>query len=251
VIAKAHNGDRLRRTFATMQRLWNDDACRSALLSFPRPIVYDDVRRVLWQEALPGSSFWDRYPDIDVPDTFRAMARAAAVLHTCGFAPRGRTLEPLPEGRGALDGAEAALARRHAALLDRARRALAELPPVAPVSLHGDFHPGQFLIDGLRLGLTDFDTAGWGDPAYDVGRFASHVYLKALERNLDPSSFEASLLAFAEEYVQHAPAGIELRRLRVHVAAQLVGRRVYKALRHEVAASHAGRLLAIAEEQLA
>ena len=108
---------------------------------------------------------------------FREMARVAASLHASRFAPAGRVLTLLPERRSSpLAQTYSDLGRRHATLLKRleARREL--VAHVDPTSLHGDFHPEQFLIDVEQIGLTDFDSACWGDAAHDLGRFASHVY---------------------------------------------------------------------------
>lgn len=44
----------------------------------------------------------------------------------------------------------------------------------------GDFSPKNILIHPGGLTLVDFETAHAGDPAYDVGFFLSHLWLKAL-----------------------------------------------------------------------
>lgn len=45
--------------------------------------------------------------------------------------------------------------------------------------VHADFSPKNMLIDSENhLGLVDFETAHWGDPAFDLGFFLSHLVLK-------------------------------------------------------------------------
>jgi len=102
---------------------------------------------------------------------------------------------------------------------------------VDPTSLHGDFHPEQFLIDGEQIGLTDFDSACWGDAAHDLGRFASHVLLKALQRDLAPRLFEKPLEAFFDEYVCRTERPGVRPGILWHVAEQLLGRRIHKLLK--------------------
>jgi 5-methylthioribose kinase len=45
--------------------------------------------------------------------------------------------------------------------------------------VHGDFSPKNLLIYGDRLLLIDFEVGHYGDPAFDLGFFLSHLILKA------------------------------------------------------------------------
>jgi tRNA A-37 threonylcarbamoyl transferase component Bud32 len=45
--------------------------------------------------------------------------------------------------------------------------------------VHGDFSPKNILICGDRLMLIDFEVGHYGDPAFDLGFFLSHLVLKA------------------------------------------------------------------------
>jgi 5-methylthioribose kinase len=45
--------------------------------------------------------------------------------------------------------------------------------------VHGDFSPKNLLIHGDRLMLIDFEVGHYGDPAFDLGFFLSHLALKA------------------------------------------------------------------------
>jgi hypothetical protein len=252
LVAKAHKGGRLAKTFDTMTRLWQSSP-RSEAWSPARPLFYDGDRRLLWQEALHGAGFWNLYPDLDVAAAFRRMARAAADLHRCGFAPTGRRLESLrDEGADVLARAYPELGRRHERILRGLERTRGALPRSPAVSLHGDFHPGQFLIEADRVGLMDFDRARWGDPASDLGRFASHVVLHALERKIEPRAFDAPLEAFLEEYARRAPAWNGPGPFHWHVATELVGRRIHKLLDHlsDRPYEKIDAILTVAEEHL-
>ncbi len=46
----------------------------------------------------------------------------------------------------------------------------------------GDFSPKNVLLVGPRVVLVDFETIHYGDPAFDLGFFLSHLLLKALSR---------------------------------------------------------------------
>ncbi|MEX2139262.1 MAG: phosphotransferase [Pirellulales bacterium] len=45
--------------------------------------------------------------------------------------------------------------------------------------VHGDFSPKNLLVYGDRILLIDFEVGHYGDPAFDVGFFLSHLVLKA------------------------------------------------------------------------
>lgn len=44
-----------------------------------------------------------------------------------------------------------------------------------------DFSPKNILLSGDRIGLVDFETGHYGDPAFDLGFFLSHLLLKAVK----------------------------------------------------------------------
>jgi hypothetical protein len=45
--------------------------------------------------------------------------------------------------------------------------------------VHGDFSPKNLLVYGDRLMLIDFEAGHYGDPAFDLGFFLTHLMLKA------------------------------------------------------------------------
>ncbi|MES2794053.1 MAG: phosphotransferase [Planctomycetota bacterium] len=68
-----------------------------------------------------------------------------------------------------------------------------------------DFSPKNILLAGDRLALVDFETGHYGDPAFDLGFFLSHLLLKAVR---DAAQFDA----FAEltrRFWKHYRAGLE------------------------------------------
>ena len=72
--------------------------------------------------------------------------------------------------------------------------------------VHGDFSPKNLLISPCRIWLIDFEVGHFGDPAFDLGFFLTHLALKALhagERRVDYlalidvfwSAYQAALIA--------------------------------------------------------
>ena len=73
---------------------------------------------------------------------------------------------------------------------------------------HNDLLPGNFLHDGKRMWLIDWDYAGWGSPLFDLGGLAANIGLDAKQ--------EAWLL---EAYFGVAPDADLWRRYRAMKAA--------------------------------
>lgn len=58
---------------------------------------------------------------------------------------------------------------------------------------HGDFSPKNLLLHGDGFTLVDYETAHLGDPAFDLGFFLSHLFLKAIHR---PEAWETFTYLF-------------------------------------------------------
>ena len=57
---------------------------------------------------------------------------------------------------------------------------------VPPVFLHMDYWPGNVLwLDGRASAVLDWDAAGYGDPALDVGYFRMNMYLRGIKAAAD------------------------------------------------------------------
>lgn len=71
-----------------------------------------------------------------------------------------------------------------------------------------DFSPKNILLAGDRLALVDFETGHYGDPAFDLGFYLSHLLLKGVR---DRSQFEAFAELTRHFWVQYRAgiAGVE------------------------------------------
>ncbi len=128
------------------------------------PRRYDARTRTLWLAAVAGEANKRGQTPIV------RLGAALAALHRSRLRPQAR-FDPTPRTRerarelarrvpGLREDVDARLARI-AALHARAR-------PVVPVPIHGAPHLPQWLLDGDRLGLVDFDGLALGAPEWDV-----------------------------------------------------------------------------------
>jgi len=231
-----------------MKRLWENLPLRSGNWGLARPYYYDPDRKLYWESALEGQPFWSAYPNLEVAKVFEQMAKVAADIHHSGASPKRKDLENVLEGPSdRLAEARPALGTRQAELLQWLAKAQPSLKSTE-VSLHGDFRPDHFLIDGLHVSLAAFDHPYVGDPARDLGRFASQVYATAVRASIDPQTFHDPLDAFYAEYARCTAEWHGMRAVCWHIAAELAGRRVAEWLpfSHETQA-RIEQLLALAE----
>ena len=109
-------------------------------------------------------------------------ASALADLHGLGVRhPRKRSvgdelrrMAQRSASAATVDGEVAARMADLATALSRRLEQLA-LENRAPRLVHADCKPSQFLVDGTKVGLLDFDHAGMADPALDVGTFMASL----------------------------------------------------------------------------
>jgi len=77
-----------------------------------------------------------------------------------------------------------------------------EMFATAVCVVHADFSPKNVLVAGDRLLLVDFETAHYGDPAFDTGFFLSHLLLKAVREADCFSDYTALTIGFWRTYLQ-------------------------------------------------
>ncbi len=95
----------------------------------------------------------------------------------------GHVARRFPELRGELE-----------ELVEMARR---------PMSLvHGDMSPKNLLVDGHQLLLIDFEVGHFGDPAFDLGFFQTHLLLKTLHAGRQAAAYWELLGRFQQGYQQ-------------------------------------------------
>lgn len=128
------------------------------------PLGSDDG--VLWLAALPGAPAG--------PEHAEQAGAALASLH------RSSIVAPPFADRTERAGAE--LIRIVPSLRSAVEALLDPIVPGPPRPIHGAPHPPQWLADGDRLGLIDFDRLGMGDPEADVAAYVEAARTEDGER---------------------------------------------------------------------
>jgi aminoglycoside phosphotransferase (APT) family kinase protein len=119
----------------------------------------------------------------------------------------------------------AAVAREAA---EHIERLIAEMFSLPICLVHADFSPKNVLVAGERIVLVDFETGHYGDPAFDLGFFLSHLLLKSIRHAGRFAEYSALTNEFWQTYLaglaelsssrEFAPVEIT-RRATAHLAA--------------------------------
>jgi aminoglycoside phosphotransferase (APT) family kinase protein len=209
-------------------------------LTVPRPLAVVPELRLGLAEAVPGRAL---VPELlrsvcageggpaavaELYDAVRTAGRAIAAVHGCATPAGGPPVRDLAGERTAVAGELAAVAEVWPDVASRlrvglAREAAAEQdgPPLPVVLAHGDWTPGQVLLDGAGgVAVVDVDTLGPGEPALDLGRFLAYLHVAGMRRSQDAWPLLARLsTAFLDAYLEARPAAGAERRLLDRTAA--------------------------------
>jgi 5-methylthioribose kinase len=90
------------------------------------------------------------------------------------------------------------LARDRTETRDGIERLIASQSPVALV--HADFSPKNLLVFSGGLLMVDFETGHYGDAAFDLGFFLSHLVLKACQKAPGDAPYLALTETFRQAY---------------------------------------------------
>jgi len=78
---------------------------------------------------------------------------------------------------------------------------IAEMFSLPICLVHADFSPKNVLIADERIVLVDFETGHYGDPAFDLGFFLSHLLLKSIRHAVRFADFAALTAEFWKSYL--------------------------------------------------
>jgi len=128
---------------------------------------------------------------------------------------------------------------------------LGVLPPRAVRPVHGDFHGDNVLVDGTQLALIDFEDAGMGEPASDVGSMWAQLTWLAIKAGARESRALAGRDAFLDAYLTRADGATADRvPLQAALHAFLFAGQCLRHLRRRARQEHARALLAVCADVL-
>lgn len=251
-ILKMYRDERVERVSKVVQGL------HEAGFAAPRVLHVDPARRLLAMEHVPGRLFWTDPRNNLKREVMGAMARELATLHETRLDEDAMASLPrihhMRREWERFRKASAELADAFPGLEERLDRLASMLEPwdIEPrhLLLHGDFHPGQFLIHHGTPRLIDYDTVCLGDPMYDLARFGSHLYYKGMVYDEAPREIEKAVSAFRSAYIATSAVNFDAALWFWHLSVSLVAKRAHRVMTRleRNAEELVLRLLTIAEQ---
>jgi Phosphotransferase enzyme family len=183
-----------------------------------QPLGYDPQTRTVWQQEVVGEALIDVMCERAETDWLPGVAAAMVAVHRAPIAlAAGRRrdvahwCEELKRRARKVSRAAPEQADQMNEVVRRLVRIGQQLPAFEQTLIHGDCHPGQFLVAQGRPVLFDFDEFACGDPMEDLAEFLV---------KLDPASRARSGAALSSAYQNAFPEAFDGQRLRWHEAVQ-------------------------------
>src|SRR6185436_9930097 len=184
---KTYYNDEGRASAEVMQRLWDRRHEDPDMPALAEPWGWQPAHRIMWQEEVAGEPLSDE-PGRAAADDARLEQVATAVAAVHRVPPGAGKAMRLREVARRLQDAERLVRGGRPDAGDACRalveRLLARTPRLSGplVTMHGDLHLENFLVDGRRLALIDLDTARPGLPWCDLGSLAAAMIADGLAR---------------------------------------------------------------------
>ncbi len=221
--------------YCNMERLWNTPE-RS--FRMPCPIGLDDKLGVRWESFAAGCRVEERFSEIDFDPLIQKVAHDLASLHQISMGhlvPNGLAEVLSRIERNILPRIHVIFSRKIAAynafyktLLKKAE----SLPEGSRMTIHGDFHTANVLIDSEGLIFIDMDLLANGDPAYDLALFGSRLILLALQRRERLSEVIDAVAHLPDAYGMAGGKMIPQVTFAWYMAALLFGRQIKTCIRN-------------------
>jgi aminoglycoside phosphotransferase (APT) family kinase protein len=213
IYARIYNDATGRRVFDLLKALHGGGAFGRDGAPVPAPLGYDPEHRILFFGPVPGRPIAGRCGAEELADAVEKAGEFLARLHAAAVeVPRLHHPAPLlSEARQTAERLAAAGVDESEDLLHAIRRLRQSQPPSASglACLHGDFHPGQILVEGESFHCVDFDETGMGEAAFDVGYFIAHlrrlVRLRLLDEDAESLAAGRFLAGYARRGALPAP----------------------------------------------
>jgi aminoglycoside phosphotransferase len=216
VFGKLYRGDRGRELHETMQQLWVLSTERPDLLSVVEPMAYDDALALHLEHAAPGTPVGSDRTDPVFLAAALAAAAALAVLHDSGLTSDSEL--PVEPEVNRLDDVTHQLSLVHPDagrllrdLVVQLRSRLSRTPAEDWVFTHGDMKYDQFLEDGGRFTLVDFEEVGRSETSWDLGKWCAHAVPSMPETWEDSDGAERARAAFLQRYLELRPDATRAR----------------------------------------
>ncbi len=220
--------------FHQMQQIRQSTACLEQRLNIPKPLLYQPELKMLWQTGVPGMMLSELLDDATLfINSVKNVGRQLGLLHQVSLVDCQRRKQQSCYQE--LTKVEQLLCKFNAPAKNKIIHSitlLVQLLPLDPsmqeVTLHGDLHPKNILIDGDNVYLIDLDNIYNGSPLLDVSSFIAAILNLELMTSISPQLAKQSIKAFLIAYRESVPWTIDDLNLRRHIAKALIVERIFR-----------------------
>lgn len=219
-------------THGLMQALYFSPAQREGRLRTARSLLWQAATGLHWQMAVPGRALLDVDPQVG-PDLSARVGAQLAVLHATEVpvrraAPAAALCEQPRRVAGLLAQVEPAWKPLLARLVDRLESGRDGLEREPAVTLHGDLHARNIMVDGPRLTFIDLDAAQRGPAVIELGAWVADALLRGLLGGLAPRRSAPAWRAFLAGHAQASGRAVDESLLAWSTAHSLLCQRAYR-----------------------
>ena len=208
--------------------------------NMPRPIAYDPDLGARWETFCPGISMEDALGRNKLEPLVSLITQQLINLH--GFAIPGL---PAVTADKILTRIERKILRwmyfmvpesalRAEAIYETLQQTIGWTENCPDVTLHGDFHIANFLLEDDNLVFIDLDDLSTGNPSIDLALFASRLLLRNLHHGDRLAETAQIISTLPELYSDLSGRPIRPETFAWFMAALLIGRQIKICMREDV-----------------
>ena len=234
--AKADTARNGAATQALLLALQNSPAQADGRLRTPQPVLWHAATGLHWQLAVPGRALLDVDPRVG-PATSAHVGAQLAALHATKV-PLARTMtitswreapRRVAELLGRVEPGLAPQLTRLVGLLEAGARGRMEALAREPaVTLHGDLHPRNIVLDGPALAFIDLDDACAGPAVIELGAWVGDALYRVLLAAESSSQAAPPWRAFIAAYEHASGRAVDESLLAWSTAHHLLCQRAYR-----------------------
>ncbi len=225
-----------KRTYLTMQALWNATRNHTNEMYIPEPFFYKTETNTIFMRGVSGENLDSHLDKIDLPSAVAGIGSGLARIHRC-------EVEDLPvqndhiavaklaQAETFLSKSDAAFKPRVEAITEDLLKRYHNLTPVEPTPIHGAFRLSQLLLVNGNFVLIDFDDFLMANPILDITSFIGHLLYLTLKGKLPAEECYVAIPRFCQAYEKQASRKLPEDQLIWHTAAQLVSKQAKKCVR--------------------
>lgn len=167
--------------YQLMCQLWENPACREQRLNIPEPLLYHSELRTFWQSGVPGLMLSElQHQPTAFIQSVESVGKQLGLLHQCpllGCECRNQTvhLQELNRVKQMLNKFNAPAKNKVLQLINQLENLLPLDSSGRFVTLHGDLHLKNILVDNGKIYLIDLDNVCMGSPLEDLGSFIAAI----------------------------------------------------------------------------